>query len=63
MAVYRAAFAGAALVGAAMDLSAVWIIADALNGLMLLPNLAALFYLLPQVSPTALTDVPKASIL
>ena len=62
-AVYRAAFAGAALLGAAMDLSAVWIIADALNGLMLLPNLAALFYLLPQVSPTALTDVPKASIL
>ena len=59
-AVYRAAFAGAALLGATMDLSAVWIIADALNGLMLLPNLAALLCLLPQVSPHTLDGSTKS---
>ncbi len=46
---YRVAYVLVILAGATMDLSAAWSLADALNGLMALPNLAALLALLPVV--------------
>ena len=47
--VYQIAYIFVILSGATMDLSAAWALADALNGLMALPNLAALLALLPSI--------------
>lgn len=44
---YRIVFALFAIAGATMELSAVWSIADTLNGLMAIPNLVALVALSP----------------
>ena len=45
---YRAAFLVAAAAGSVIDVSAVWLLADCLNGLMALPNLCALLLLSPE---------------
>ena len=42
-ALYRAAFTGAIVLGAAMRLDVVWALSSTLNGLMAVPNLIALF--------------------
>ena len=42
---YALCYAAAAVLGATMDLSRVWALADVCNGLMCLPNLIALLYL------------------
>ena len=42
---YRLAFAGAALLGCQLSLTAVWDLCDSFNGLMAIPNIAALFLL------------------
>ena len=47
-AVYRLAYLGIVVLGATMDLSAVWAISDVCNGLMCLPNLLALLLLRKQ---------------
>ena len=47
--VYQILYVFVILAGAVMDLSAAWTLSDALNGLMALPNLAALLALLPEV--------------
>lgn len=48
---YRIVFCVLVLVGATMELEAVWALSDLLNGLMCLPNLAALLVLRRQISP------------
>lgn len=47
--VYQIVYVFVILAGAVMDLSVAWTLSDALNGLMALPNLAALLALLPEV--------------
>lgn len=47
--IYRVAYVLVILAGATMDLSAAWTLADALNGLVAIPNLIALLALLPVV--------------
>jgi AGCS family alanine or glycine:cation symporter len=46
---FRAVWSVAALVGATLKLSFVWLLADTLNALMALPNLVALALLSPIV--------------
>lgn len=48
--VYQVVFSVFAVIGATMELSTVWAIADTLNGLMALPNLVALVALSPVVA-------------
>ncbi len=48
--VYQVVFCAFVIVGATMELSSVWAIADTLNGLMALPNLVALISLSPLVA-------------
>ena len=50
---YRVVFAGAVVLGAVMELRAVWNVADTLNALMALPNLLALLLLAPQAGKLA----------
>ncbi len=47
--VYRIVYIGAILVGATMDLGVVWAFSDLCNGLMAIPNLAAMLYLQKEV--------------
>ena len=47
--IYQVAFALFSIIGATMELSTVWALADTLNGMMALPNLVALVALSPVV--------------
>ena len=47
--VYRVAWVAAVIVGAVIELELVWLIADTMNGFMMLPNLIALLVLSPVV--------------
>ena len=47
--IYRIVYIGMILVGAVMEFGAVWAISDLCNGLMALPNLAALLYLRKEI--------------
>lgn len=51
--VYKGLFVAAAAVGSVADLGAVWAISDTFNGLMMLPNLLAIFLLSPKVFDAA----------
>ncbi len=46
---YRLVYIGAILVGATMELGAVWAFSDLCNGLMAIPNLAAMLYLRKEI--------------
>ena len=52
--VYRLIYMGAILAGATMELSAVWAVSDLCNGLMALPNLAALLVLRKEIKKASL---------
>lgn len=47
---YRVVFVSMVLLGSFLKLEVVWIIADIVNGLMAIPNLIALLYLMPVVA-------------
>ena len=51
--IYRLCYVGVILVGATMDLSAVWAVSDLFNGLMCLPNLIALLALRKKVETSS----------
>lgn len=55
-AVYRLCYVAVILLGATMDLSAVWALSDVFNGLMCLPNLLALAALRKEVPGTSLKN-------
>ena len=59
-ALYRAAFTGAVVLGAAMRLDVVWALSSTLNGLMALPNLIALFPLSGVVARISRGGLAKA---
>ena len=57
--IYRLCFAGLLLVGSVLTLDTVWQVSDVLNGLMMLPNMAAMLLLSGQLSPL-LPKAPKS---
>ena len=59
-ALYRAAFTGAVVLGAAMRLDVVWALSSTLNGLMAVPNLIALFPLSGVVAQISRGGLAKA---
>ena len=67
--VYQLVYAAVTLLGATMDISVVWSLADVCNGLMCLPNLAALLALrrelenLPAKRGNSCLDFPNGSSL
>jgi len=56
---YRLVYVAAVLLGATMDLSVVWSLSDVLNGMMCLPNLAALLALHRQVGSCSSNHLAK----
>ena len=59
-ALYRTAFTGAVVLGAAMRLDVVWALSSTLNGLMAVPNLIALFPLSGVVAQISRGGLAKA---